>query len=358
MTAVAEGHTRGPARPAAPSVFTELSRQVQAAGLHRRRYGYYWCHMLATVGAFLAVWVCVPVLGNSWFQLVLAAILALATAQLGFLGHDAAHQQIFSSRRWNEWTARVLSGAFAGLSYGWWVSKHNRHHSGPNQQDRDPDIGPGALAMTPDAAGARTGLAARLTRRQGWWFFPLLALEGLNLRVESVRTVLRRAPLKRRRTEAALLALRLGGCAAALLLVLPPGKAAAFMGVELALFGILLGAAFAPNHIGMPVVPAGVRTDFLRRQVLMSRNISGGPIVGFFMGGLELQIEHHLFPNMARPNVRQAQALVRAYCLEHGVLYTETTLLQSYRAITRYLNAVGLHGQDPFRCPLLALYRA
>lgn len=358
MTAGTEARAAGtPRRPAPASVFTELSREVQAQGLHGRRYAWYWCHLVATVGAFLAVWVCVPLLGDSWFQLVLAAVLAVVTAQLGFLGHDAAHQQIFASKAWNEWTARVLSGAFAGLSYGWWVSKHNRHHSGPNQLDRDPDIGPGALAMTLDASAARSGLAARLTRRQGWWFFPLLTLEGLNLHVESVRTVARRGPFKRRGVEAAFLLARLAGCAAVLLLLLPPGKAFAFLGVELALFGVLLGGAFAPNHIGMPVVPAGARVDFLRRQVLMSRNITGGRGIAFLMGGLDLQIEHHLFPSMARPNLRRVQGLVRAHCREHGVAYTETTLLEAYGAVARYLNMVGLRGQDPFRCPLLSLYR-
>jgi len=60
--------------------------------------------------------------------------------------------------------------------------------------------------------------------------------------------------------------------------LLPAGTAAAFVGVQLAVFGVLLGGAFAPNHIGMPIVPAGLKVDFLRRQVLMSRNISGGRI--------------------------------------------------------------------------------
>jgi fatty acid desaturase len=339
-------------------VYAELSRRVQAGGLQRRRYGYYWCYIVGTVSAFVLVWVGVLLLGNSWFQLVLAGLLALVSTQFGFLGHDAAHQQVFASKRWNEWTARVLSGAFTGLSYGWWISKHNRHHSAPNQEGKDPDIGPGVLALTPAVAVTKTGLAAQFARRQGWWFFPLLTLEGLNLHAESVKSVLRRAPVKHRGMEAGFLVVRLGGYVAALLLLLPPGKAAAFVGVQLAVFGVLLGGAFAPNHIGMPIVPAGLKVDFLRRQVLMSRNISGGRITGYAMGGLNYQIEHHLFPNMPRPNLKRAQPLVRAHCAEHGVAYTETSLLQSYRIITRYLNALGVRGQDPFRCPLVALYRA
>jgi fatty acid desaturase len=68
--------------------------------------------------------------------------------------------------------------------------------------------------------------------------------------------------------------------------------------VQLAVFGLYMGASFAPNHIGMPLVSPKLRLDFLRRQVLMSRNISGGPLISVFMGGLNYQIEHHLFPPM------------------------------------------------------------
>ena len=108
----------------------------------------------------------------------------------------------------------------------------------------------------------------------------------------------------------------------------------------------------------MPVVPKDARVDFLRRQVLMSRNIRGGRVTDFAMGGLNYQIEHHLFPNMPRPNLRHVQPLVRAFCEEHGVAYTQTSLMASYAIVVRYLNAVGLRARDPFTCPLVQQFRA
>jgi fatty acid desaturase len=344
-------------RDAHVSLYTELARRVQVEGLQRRRYGYYWTRFVGTFIVFAGIWVGVALLRDSWFQLLFAAMLAVVSAQFGFLGHDAAHRQVFRSARWNEWSARVVSGALTGLSYGWWIRKHNRHHSGPNQVDRDPDIGPGVIAYTPDLAGTRRGPAAAFTRRQGWWFFLLLPFEGLNLHVQSARTLLGRTPVRLRAVEATFLTVRLGGYLAVLFLLLPPGKAVAFVAVQLSLFGVLLGGAFAPNHIGMPLVPADARPDFLRRQVLMSRNVAGGRLVGFFMGGLNHQIEHHLFPSMPRPSLAQARSLVRAYCAEHQITYTETSLIQAYSAVVRYLNTVGLRDRDPFHCPMLALYR-
>ena len=119
----------------------------------------------------------------------------------------------------------------------------------------------------------------------------------------------------------------------------------------------MLGSAFAPNHKGMPIVRRDMKLDFLRRQVLMSRNVRGGRFVDFAMGGLNYQIEHHLFPSMPRPNLRRAQSLVRAHCEQHGVGYTETGLLESYGIVIRYLNAVGSKDPDVFRCPLVSEYR-
>jgi fatty acid desaturase len=340
------------------STYSALLRDVRGAGLLRRRYGFYWSRMTGAVAAFAGLWVAVALIGNSWWQLLPAAAMGLVCAQFGFLGHDAAHRQVFESHRWNEWTARVLAGAFAGLSYGWWTAKHNRHHATPNQEGKDPDIGPGALAFVPAAAQARTRPGRWFRRNQGWLFFPLLTLEGVNLHVSSIRTVLRTSgSIKRRRLEGALVATRLGGYLVVLFLLLPPGKALAFACLQTAVFGVLLGAAFAPNHKGMPVVPASMKLDFLRRQVLVSRNVRGDRFVDFFMGGLNHQIEHHLFPSMPRPNLRRARAYVRAHCAEHGIPYTETSLRESFIIVVRHLNDMGLGARDPFLCPLVAYAR-
>jgi fatty acid desaturase len=339
------------------SVYVQLLRQVQRDGLLKRCYGFYWTMIIGMVLATAVIGVGILRLGNSWYQLVLAGLLGAVLAQFGFLGHEAAHRQIFKSGRWNEWAARVISGLLTGLSYGWWINKHNRHHQAPNQVGKDPDIVSRVMAFTPEAARGRKGLAAAAAKRQGYLLFPLLLLEGPQLHVASIRTVVAAAGVKYRWVEALFLAVHFGGYLALLAAVLPPGKAAAFLAVQLSVFGFLLGAAFAPNHKGMPWVPANASIDFFRRQVVMSRNIRGGRLLDFAMGGLNRQIEHHLFPDMPRPNLRRVRHTVRTYCREHGVPYTETSLGESYGIIVRYLNQVGLRSKDPFRCPLVQQYR-
>ena len=325
----------------------------------RRRYGYYWAKLVGAV-LVLAAWVTAFIwIGDSWWQLASGALLAVIMTQIAFLGHDAAHRQIFRSGRWNDWVSLIVANLFVGISYGWWHSKHTRHHANPNKDGSDPDIALTALAFTPDRATRhRSRLMRWLVAHQGWYFFPILLLEGLSLHVEGIKRITQRGAIERRAVEVILLSLRLGGLVALLFAVLPPGKAIAVLAVQLAVFGLYMGSSFAPNHIGMPLVSPTLKLDFLRRQVLMSRNISGGSAIAIFMGGLNYQIEHHLFPSMARPHLRRVQPLVAAYCAAEGVPYTQTSLWSAYRSVIGYLNTVGLRGKDAFLCPLVAQRRA
>lgn len=331
--------------------FRQLSMTAHDAGLMRRRYGFYWTMLLVCTTATVAILVGVVLLGATWFQLILAALLGIVMAQLGFLGHEAAHQQIFISRGWNEWVSRVLAGLFTGLSYGWWVDKHSRHHANPNKERADPDAEPGVLSFTPGGTDQRTGLAATLGRYQGYYFLPLLLFEGLTLHADSFRTILTGKSVRFRWTEILFVGIRVFGYLALLFVVLPPLMAISFVLVQVAVFGFLLGGAFSPNHIGMPTVPHDADIDFLRRQVYMSRNVRGGPHVHVLMGGLEYQIEHHLFPRAPRPNLPALQKLVRAHCAEHGIPYAETTLGEAFRTIIAYLNQVGLKESRPVHLP-------
>lgn len=354
--------TDHPAEPGAVaqrfvSSYSVLLREVQAAGLMGRRRGHYFWRIGTLVAMLAGICAAFAWLGDSWFQLILAGLLAVAMSQIGFVAHDATHRQIFASRAWNEWTARILGSVGIGLSYNWWNSKHSRHHSGPNQVGKDPDIAPGVVAFTTEAAQAKQGRARRWVEHQGWYFMPLLLLEGLHLHISSVLSLVHEQNAKHRWVELTLIALRLGGYVAVVLIFLPLGKASAFLALQLGIFGLLLGGSFAPNHIGMPIVARGMNLDFLRRQVLMSRNIRGGRAMDIAMGGLNRQIEHHLFPSMPRPNLRRATPIVRRYCEANGVLYTETSMFQAYRTIIGYLNRVGLSARRTVQCPLASQLR-
>ena len=322
------------------SDFAHLSRLIKAAGLMDRRRGYYMWKIAFTVAFVTAGAAAFVLIGNSWWQLVVAAFFAVMFTQIGFLGHDAGHRQMFGSRRANYVAGVLLANIAVGLSYGWWVDKHIRHHAHPNDEDRDPDVGAGALIFTHGQARLAGPAGRLLYRLQAWTFFPLLLLEAVNLRVASIR-YLARAGNRRRGIEAILLGTHLLGYLVAVFAVMSPLHGLAFIAVHQGLFGLYLGCSFAPNHKGMPPLSADDEADFLRRQVLTSRNVHGHWLTDAALGGLNYQIEHHLFPSMPRPNLRRAQPIVERFCTNIGVSYLESSLIASYRQALQHLDTIG-----------------
>ena len=324
------------------SDFAGLVRQVKAEGLLDRRYGSYALRISVTLVAFAAAWVVFGVLGNSWYQLVVAAALGLLSTQLAFIGHDGGHQQITATKRGNDLIGIVIGDLLVGLSFGWWLDKHNRHHANPNHEVHDPDIGESVIAFTEAHVADRTGRLPRwVAGHQAWLFFPLLTFEGYQLHVAGVRALIANRGRRFWRAEVVLLGAHLVLYFGAVFTVLSPLHAIAFVAVHQAVFGVYMGCSFAPNHKGMAIIADGEKVDFLRRQVLTSRNIEGGRFTDVLLGGLNYQVEHHLFPNMPRPSLPRAQELVRSYCAEHEIVYTETTLLDSYVVVLRHLHQLG-----------------
>ncbi|WP_327007776.1 acyl-CoA desaturase [Dactylosporangium sp. NBC_01737] len=322
------------------SQYAQLSRRVKQAGLLERRGGYY-ATRIASVGVLLvATWTAFVLIGQSWWQLLTAVLLAALFTQVGFIGHDAGHRQIFRSRRANDLLGLFHANLAIGLSYGWWIDKHNRHHANPNTEGADPDIVVAPLAFTTGQAGRLRGVRAAFVRVQGYLFLPLLTLEAMSLHLSSVQAMFR-AKLRRRPTEIALLGTHAVLYLTAVFVVLSPLQGLVFIAVHQGLFGVYLGSAFAPNHKGMPILDADNQLDYLRRQVLTSRNVRGGWLVDTALGGLNYQIEHHLFPSMPRANLRRAQILVRRFCADNGVDYCETSLWRSWREVLRHLDSVG-----------------
>ncbi|WP_255946088.1 fatty acid desaturase family protein [Streptomyces odontomachi] len=327
--------------PTKGSEFAPLLRAVKAQGLLDRRPRWYTARIASNALLLTAVVLGVVRMGDSWWALALAPVLAVLSARTAFIGHDAGHAQITADPAVSRAIGLVHGNLLLGMSYAWWNGKHNRHHANPNHIDKDPDVAADVLVFTSEQAVPRRGFRRWLTRHQAWLFFPLTLLEGLALKVHSFRD-LRRQPRRDRAVEALLLSAHAVGYTTLLFTAMPPGRALLFLALHQALFGLHLGLAFAPNHKGMAMPdPGGEGWGHLRRQVLTSRNIRGGPFTDWFLGGLNYQVEHHLFPSMPRPHLRKAQPLVRAHCHTLGIPYTETNLLESYRQALRHMHAVG-----------------
>ena len=204
-------------------------------------------------------------LDDSWLQLLIAGALGLIFTQFAFLGHEASHRQILASGPSNDRIGRVLATLFVGISYDWWMNKHTRHHANPNKIGKDPDIEIDTISFLEEDAASRRGLMAWFTRRQGYLFFPLLLLEGLNLHIRSISALFGPRRVEGRWLELTLLGARFAVYLAVLFWLLPLGMAFAFLGVQLAVFGLYMGSSFAPNHVGMPIVAGGREARLLEQ---------------------------------------------------------------------------------------------
>lgn len=330
------------------SDFSSLSAKVAQAGLLRRRPTYYTVRISTVAGLYLAAWAVFAFLGDTWWQLVTAGVLGVVYAQVALVAHDIAHRQVFRRRRASETAGRLAGNLGIGMSYGWWQNKHTRHHANPNHEELDPDVAPDILVWSKQQARAAEGLPRFIGARQAYLFFPLLTLEGMNLHVASARALLKPAQ-RGRGLEAVLLVGHVAAYLTALFLVLSPGKALVFLAVHQGLWGLYLGCTFAPNHKGMPTLTGNQKWDFLRKQVLTSRNVRGGRLIDLALGGLNHQIEHHLFPSMPTPHLRHARPIVKAHCEDLGIPYTETGLAASYAQTLRHLHEAGAPLRRPAR---------
>ncbi|GAA1235415.1 acyl-CoA desaturase [Microbacterium phyllosphaerae] len=343
--------------PPMTHAYKQVSQVIRETGLLQRAG---WFYIFVAAGLAVALGGVITgfiLLGDSWFQLLMAGALGIILTQVAFLAHEAAHRQILSTGPANFRLARILAAGVVGISYSWWDSKHTKHHGNPNQVGKDPDIEVDTISFLETDAAQSRGLVRLITRKQGWFFFPLLTLEGLNLHYLGVKHLVTSKKAKGRWIELGLIALRFAIVLVPVFLMLPLGMAFAFMGVQLAVFGVYMGASFAPNHKGMPIIDPNARLDFFSKQVRTSRNIRGGWWATWLMGGLNYQVEHHLFPNMPRPHLSKAREVVRDYCAANNVPYTETSLGRSYAIVIQYLNRVGLAaGADPFDCPAAAQF--
>ncbi len=320
--------------------YAVLKRRIQDAGLLVKRPAYYALSITTNLALWTLCLVLVFTVGTIWGQALAAVGLAMMSVQLGFQLHDSGHRQMFNSAGKNAFVGLVTADLLLGVSYGWWVSKHNRHHGNPNDVDLDPDIKVGAIAYNDEQAQARRGAGRLAAMYQAYLFFPLTTFLAWSMHVAGF-TYLIKEQSRYRALEVVLLVVHAIAYLGAMVYLLGPWSALMVVLIQKAVGGAYMAAVFAPNHKGMPQTDAGSRMDFVRTQVLTARNVRGHPLTDLWYGSLNYQIEHHLFPGMPRLNMRRAQPIIAEFCKERGIAYHETSFLDSYRELLSFLNEIG-----------------
>lgn len=330
--------------------FRALRLTLQRQGLFKSSKRYYAGKVLGNV-VLLAAAIALLVGGKASVLSVVgsALLLGLFWQQSGWLAHDFAHHQVFTDRRFNNLGTYVLGNIWQGFSLDWWKSKHNLHHAACNALTAthdavDPDIDTLPLLawsaqMLPADPSTATKTQRILVRWQHVLFFPILLFARFNWAIGSIVHAWRLARRTRRgKTELCLLAVHYTwylGLAA----LLPWPSAILWATLAQIFSGAFLAIVFVQSHSGMEVYSAP--KDFVTAQVISSRDISPTAWNAWFTGGLNFQIEHHLFPTLPRHNLAAVCAPVRALCAKHGLAYETCGMTESTQRVITCLKDIA-----------------
>ncbi|MCA9923635.1 MAG: acyl-CoA desaturase [Anaerolineales bacterium] len=322
------------------AAYAALKKRIKEKGLLEKQPGYVSMRMIANLIMVAVSITILFVTDNVWVQLLNALFMGFIFVQFGFIAHDVGHRQAFHKPKTNNFFGLIHAPLLIGMSFGWWMDKHNQHHAHPNEQDMDPDIDFPFIAFSEEDALKKRGLFRWMVKHQGILFPFLVSFESFSLRYSSIRFLIQQS-WRHRWTEVLLISLHFVWFLTLIFTALPVGTAVLFLVVQQAFFGLYLASVFAPNHKGMLIVEESMKLDFMLQQILTARNVKSHPITNFWYGGLNFQIEHHLFPTMAENKLREAQRIVKHFCAEHRIPYYETSIVRSYVEILQYLHQIG-----------------
>ena len=280
--------------------------------------------------------------GATWLELGAGyAALALLLGQFAFIGHDAGHGAISRRPRLDRIFGQAAMTLVTGLAFDEWIARHLAHHRYCQDETRDPDMMVDCVVSLTEASRREKGALGRfLTRHQAVHVWALSLFFGHSQRLLSQLAVLKN-PL-RCLLDAAFLALHF-----ALWFALPLSLGAslglvllAYL-VPLTLLGPHLAAIFWVNHIGMPLVRAPERFSFFEHQSVTSRTIINPPALNWLFGGLNFQVEHHLFPQVPSARLPAVQAIVRRHFAGHALPYNGVRWWEAVRSIAAHLRRVA-----------------
>jgi linoleoyl-CoA desaturase len=295
---------------------------------------------------------------SAWAQLILCISYTLAACALGFnLFHDANHGAFSSSRRVNLFLSR-LTCVFLGPSrYLWWQKHHVYHHVFTNVFQWDDDIETrGFLRMSPRQPWERK------FARQHLFFVPLYALSTIEWFfvkdfVQYFRLRMTHRPIPPF-SPADKLEFWLSKAAyVGLFVVLPFAFIPAprvLLGLLLfhVMFGLALTFIFQIAHgtekVQFPEPQAGnpaqIEEEWAAHEMRTTVNFAvNNRLLNWFAGGLNFQVEHHLFPHMSHTYYPEISAIVQQTAAEYGLPYNlHDTYVDAVKSHFRFVRSLGV----------------
>jgi fatty acid desaturase len=315
--------------------YLAFREDARERGLHERTLGAYGLYALLIGTGIVFGYYFLTVTTDPVLQCLNAVFLAFVLIQGGMLAHDLTHQEVFGSYKANTAIGCVTWGLLGGVSQSEWRAKHNAHHVHVNQAGVDPDL---EIPFIFSPKQTKDNVLIRFFRpyQHIWFFIALPLVYPLTVLASTIHIA--RHPSLETGVELALIVAHFCWFFGITLYFLPLPLALLFYAFHFVPGGIYMSLVFAPNHKGEEVLAADETVTWLH-QITSTRNLFPSRWIFVVFGGLNFQIEHHLFPTMSRFKFWQAHRMVKAFCVENGIPYHETTWLESLQQIYRALKA-------------------
>ncbi|CAM8929384.1 unnamed protein product [Rhodiola kirilowii] len=320
----------------------------------------------------LLILVVYGVLGSDkmWVHLGSGGLLGMLWMQSAYMGHDSGHYQMMTSRGFNT-LAQILAGnCLTGISIAWWKWTHNAHHIAVNSLDHDPDLQHiPVFAVSTKFFSSITSvfygrklefdaLARLFISYQHWSYYPVMIFARINLYVQTFLLLFSKRKISYRWanilgtfvfwTWFPLLVSCLPTWTERVLFVLASFTVTSIQHIQ-----------FTLNHFSANVymgAPKG--NDWFEKQTNGTIDISCSKWMDWFHGGLQFQLEHHLFPRMPRCQLRNISPVVKDLCKKHNLPYVSLSFWDANVATIKTLRTAALQARDLSNAPNNLLWEA
>ncbi|CAL0312245.1 unnamed protein product [Lupinus luteus] len=293
-----------------------------------------------------------------WAHLGSAMLLGLLWMQSTYVGHDSGHYEVMQSRGYNKLAQIICGNCMTGISIAWWKWTHNAHHIACNSLDYDPDL----QHIPVFAVSSRfftsmkscfygrqlkfDTLSRLLVSYQHWTFYPVLCVARVNLYLQTLLLLFSRRKVPDRAFN--IMGILVFWTWFPLLISCLPNWPERVMFV-LASFCVcsIQHLQFCLNHFAANVYmgpPNG--NDWFEKQTAGTLDISCSTWMDWFFGGLQFQLEHHLFPRLPRAQLRKISPLVIDLCKKHNLPYRSLSFLEANKWTLRTLRTAALQARD------------
>jgi len=358
-----KGDVKGFTETKGQKVFREIRQQLLREGMFETDHSYYyklyaWFATLFCSSLYLTLFC-----ASFATHMAGAALMALFWQQIAFLGHDAGHNGVSHKRAVDSVSGLFAGNLLSGISGNWWKHSHNVHHTVCNSIEHDPDIQHMPIfAVHEDIVtdqfwstyhsreingeAIERMVASWLIPVQHYLFYPVMALARFNLYAQSYIHLFSKHHVPRRTMEFATL-IGFATWYTCLVYAMPathPWERFAYVLLSHAGAGIL-HVQICLSHFAMHTYHGhaynGDEDDWFHLQVNTTLDIDCPKYLDWFHGGLQFQVEHHLFPRLPRHNLRYCQKLVKKACKELGMQFNERPWIQAQRELLGSMSAAA-----------------